>query len=144
MLLSYSNDGRSKVETPVNAILINADLGRFRLTRQTPGQTLSINNPFAVRVNYEAGYPMQNSRIDLELELAALRLANADFAFEQGIFRDSAFANFQDDFVDLFDRASDTQIPVIDRRLLDLGSKRGHYEAYNVFKRRNTPGKGAF
>ena len=139
-ILSY--DGGALVRNPVSLEAVNSEAGIFRVLR--PANLSGNRLVHALVINYEAGLPLNRMRFDSQLELAVLRLANAGFAHAKSKFSAKAFAILQDDFVDIFDTTSEIQLPVTDRRIVNLGTKRGHFEAYNVFRDRHLPERGKF
>ena len=106
-----------------------------------PGDTYSAYRPFSLLVNYRAGYPMPNQEINAELEEALFLIANANLQMEKthpdnGVSQKLDYAQ-----TDLFQEKNSDFI-YFKNYDFELGTKRGHYDAWQIMRRHAHMDKG--
>ena len=136
--LPSSGDSAAPVETPGEAIIENKESSEFRV-RVKAGHS-PPSDPYAVRVSYRSGLPLQHGQMDPELELALFRLVNANTVFRDLHLNNRPGKTFPRDWEEMFE---DTDaFAYMTLPIAALGTKRGHYEAFTVIQRRADPNKG--
>lgn len=126
-----SSDDYTVNETTVNPVILDAFETRFKV--KTSSNVALSNTPYAVKVSYQAGLALNNGLMNQAIEQAIIRLANTNRSLSSNPMSHHAKNMWKFDREELF--VNNVPFNQLQDYMNPLGTRRGHLEAWIVFKR---------
>lgn len=128
-LLMQPPAGTATPDTAVGVGHIRDVRESFIRVELATGQPVLSKTPYAVKIFYQAGYPLDNGRITPHLETAAIRLANASMPRQASFVDPVVLRQWTDDQQQI------SQAVSREDALNPFGLLAGQFEAWKILKR---------